>query len=59
MAKQSDFSRIADQMSALTDLMYGAGADAFSLLSDKAQAKVRILFAALNDELQGEVAKHA
>ena len=59
MAKQSNFSRIAGQMSALSDLMHGDGTDAFTLLSDGAQAEVRILFEALNDELQAEVAKHA
>lgn len=58
MAKQSNFSRIAGQMAVLSDLMHGDGAEAFALLTGNAQAEVRALFTALNDELQAEVHRH-
>lgn len=39
--EQSNFSRLAGQVAALTDLMFGDGAEAFCLLTDELQAEVR------------------
>ncbi|WP_322073549.1 hypothetical protein [Burkholderia cepacia] len=54
MAKRNTVARLINQLEALSDLMMGAGADAFVLLTDGAQTEIRILFAALCDELQAE-----
>ncbi|VWB73669.1 hypothetical protein [Burkholderia lata] len=54
MANRNNVARVINQLEVLSDLMMGGGADAFVLLTDGAQTEIRILFAALCDELKAE-----
>lgn len=52
---QSKLPRLLGQMAALSALIAGDGAEVFALLTDATQSELRIMFAALNDELQAVV----
>ena len=52
MDKQLERSGLLGQMSSLANFMYVDGREAFEVLPDKTQDDLRIVFVALNDELQ-------
>lgn len=54
---QSNRSALLGQMASLADFMYGDGREAFAVLSDRTQSELRIVFTALNDELQDLIAQ--
>ncbi len=55
---QSKLPRLLGQMAALSALMAGDGAEVFALLTDATQSELRVMFEALNDELQAAVGAH-
>lgn len=54
---QSNHSALLGQMASLADFMYGDGREAFAVLPDRTQSELRIVFTALNDELQELIAQ--
>ncbi|RAS38300.1 hypothetical protein [Paraburkholderia bryophila] len=59
MSTNAEVSALLDQMASLADFMYVDGRAAFEVLPLKTKTELRIVFEALNEELQTLLAETA